>query len=336
MPSNNPGPPSVLAHIVKRAAIHFPRYAIGVQERLSVGIRASSISLAVNGGLALVKLMAGVFGNSYALIADAIESFGDIFSSIIVWGGVLVASRPADSDHPYGHGKAEPLAALAVALMLLGSAATIVVQSIHEIREPHHAPAAYTLVVLLAVVLIKEAMYRYEWRTGRRIESTAICVDAWHHRSDALTSAAAAIGITIALLGGEGYESADDWAALAACTIIGVNGFRFARTAVVELMDTAPTAPVGNGIRATALGVEGALNVEKLTMRKMGPQLYVDLHLEVEPAMPVYRAHQIGHDVKDAILKQHPVVADVLVHVEPSGMRPGNTIARVQESIERR
>lgn len=307
-----------------------------MQERLSVGTRASSISLAVNGGLALVKLVAGVAGNSYALIADAIESLGDIFSSIIVWGGLIIASRPADSDHPYGHGKAEPLAALAVALMLLGAAATIAAQAVQEIRVPHHAPAGYTLVVLLAIVAIKETMYRYESRTGRMIDSTAICVDAWHHRSDAITSAAAAIGIAIALIGGEGYESADDWAALAACTVIVFNGIRFARTAVVELMDTMPRVPVKEEIRATAMSVEGAMDVEKMVMRKMGPRLYVDLHLEVEPTLTVRRAHQIAHDVKDAILTQHPAVADVLVHIEPGGMRSSNVLARDQESIERK
>jgi len=289
-----------------------------VEDRLSIGTRASSISLAVNGGLALIKLVAGIAGNSYALIADAIESLGDIISSAIVWGGLVIASRPADRDHPYGHGKAEPLAALAVALMLLGAAATIALQAVGEIRTPHHAPASYTLIVLLAVVAIKETMFRYQSRTGRSIDSTAITVDAWHHRSDAITSAAAAVGIAIALIGGKGYESADDWAALAACVVIVTNGVRFARMAVMELMDTTPRALLIDEIRATALRVDGAMYVEKLLVRKMGPRLYVDLHLEVEPTLSVLKAHGIAHAVKDAILARHAEVADVLIHVEPA------------------
>ncbi len=289
-----------------------------MDERFSIGRRASSISLAVNGGLGLVKLVAGIAGHSYALIADAIESLGDVLSSLVVWSGLVIASRPADSDHPYGHGKAEPLAALAVSLMLLAAAGTIAVQSVHEIRQPHHAPAGYTLVVLLVVVIIKETMYRYESRVGRTIDSTAIRVDAWHHRSDALTSAAAAIGIAIALIGGAGYESADDWAALAACGVIAINGARFARTAVVELMDTTPRIPLMGAIEATAIRVDGALRVEKLLVRKMGSRLYLDLHLEVEPTLTVLAAHGIAHAVKDAVLSEHPEVADVLIHVEPA------------------
>lgn len=213
--------------------------------------------MGLNGGLALVKLVTGIVGHSYALIADAIESLGDIFSSAIVWGGLVIASRPADENHPYGHGKAEPLAALAVAVMLIGAAIVIATQAIHGTRVPQEAPAAYTLVVLLAVVVVKEAMCRYELRTAKRIGSTAITVDAWHHRSDALTSTAAAIGITIALVGGEGYESADNWAALAACLVIVINGLRFARIAVGELMDTTPDTALADEIQVIASGVEG-------------------------------------------------------------------------------
>ncbi|MGB2987553.1 MAG: cation diffusion facilitator family transporter [Phycisphaerae bacterium] len=293
------------------------RYAWCVDEFQSQGRRVSRISLGLNGGLALVKLVTGIVGHSYALIADAIESLGDIFSSAIVWGGLVIASRPADENHPYGHGKAEPLAALAVAVMLIGAAIVIATQAIHGTRVPQEAPAAYTLVVLLAVVVVKEAMCRYELRTAKRIGSTAITVDAWHHRSDALTSTAAAIGITIALVGGEGYESADDWAALAACLVIVINGLRFARIAVGELMDTTPDTALADEIQVIASGVEGARFVEKVLVRKAGPALYVDLHLEVDPALTVREAHGIAHAVKDAIKSRRAEVADVLVHVEP-------------------
>ncbi len=273
--------------------------------------------MALNGGLALIKLVTGIAGHSYALVADAVESLGDIFGSAIVWGGLVIASKPADEDHPYGHGKAEPLAALAVAVMLIGAAVGIAVQAVHGIRTSHQAPAAYTLVVLLIVIVIKEAMHRYESRTAKRIGSTAVFVDAWHHRSDALTSAAAAIGITIALVGGEGYAIADDWAALAACLIIVANGVRFARMAVGELMDTTPDTTLMETIQAAALETDGADYVEKVLVRKMGPKLYVDLHLEVDPALSVSRAHDIAHTVKSLILIRNPEVADVLVHIEP-------------------
>ena len=288
-----------------------------MNDRDAEGQRASRISLALNGGLALIKLVAGFAGNSYALIADAVESLGDIFSSLIVWGGLAIAAKPADRDHPYGHGKAEPLAALAVAFMLILAAVGIASQAIHEIRSPGDAPAPFTLLVLLGVILVKETMYHYEFRVARRTGSTAVHVDAWHHRSDALTSAAAAVGIAIALIGGEGYEAADDWAALIACAVIVFNGVRFARIAVRELMDTTPDTTLADAIQTATLTVDGARLVEKVLIRKMGPRVYVDLHLEVHPELSVRRAHRIGHDVKDRIMAQWPQVADVLVHVEP-------------------
>ena len=290
-------------------------------DRLAPGFRASVVGLGVNGGLAVVKLVVGIAGDSYALVADAIESLGDIFSSLIVWSGLSIAAKPADANHPYGHGKAEPLAALCVAGMLLAAAVTIAIQAIHEIRTPHHAPAAYTLVVLLGVVAIKEALFRYASRAGARIGSTAVSADAWHHRSDAITSAAAAIGIAVALLGGAGYEPADDWAALAACAVITFNAVSFIRVAVGELMDARPNLALAEALPATVLAVSGAKGVEKVLLRKMGPHVYVDLHLEVDPTLSVRDAHLIAHNVKDAIRGAWPQVADVLVHVEPAGHR---------------
>jgi cation diffusion facilitator family transporter len=282
-----------------------------------MGRRVSGISLAINGGLSVVKLVTGVVGNSYALIADAIESLGDVLSSVIVWSGFVIASKPPDENHPYGHGKAEPLAALAVSGMLVGAAGLIAYQAAQGIRQPHDLPAPYTLIVLLVVVVIKEVMYRYEWAVAKSIESTAIAADAWHHRSDAITSLAAGVGITIALFGGKGYEAADDWAALAGCTIILINGLRFARLSVKELMDTVPETALADAIEEIALRVDGAKLVEKVLIRKMGSAVYVDLHLEVDPTIPVLEAHDIAHRVKDAISAGQPAVADVLVHIEP-------------------
>ncbi|UCE60807.1 MAG: cation transporter [Phycisphaerales bacterium] len=293
-----------------------------MDDRFQQAQYVSKISLALNGGLALVKLVTGMVGQSYALIADAVESMGDIFSSAIVWGGVAIASRPADADHPYGHGKAEPLAALAVAGMLIAAAVGIALQAVHEINSPGPSPAPYTLMVLLVVIAIKEWMYRYESRIAREVGSTAVDVDAWHHRSDAFTSAAAAIGITVALIGGEGYSAADDWAALFACGIIAFNGSRFARSAIDELMDTAPHTSLVDGIRETAEGVEGARFVEKVVERKVGPNVYIDLHLQVDPEMSVRDAHKVAHAAKGAVMSRWTEVADVLVHVEPHDAAP--------------
>jgi len=286
-------------------------------EHLAEGHRASTVSLALNGALSVVKLTIGVVGNSFALIADAIESIGDVISSAIVLGGLTIAARPADATHPYGHGKAEPLAALAVAGLLVVAAGVIAYEAIQGIRTPHDPPAWYTLAVLLVVVVLKETMYRYESRAGHNIGSTAVMVDAWHHRSDALTSLAAGVGIAVALFGGRDYAAADEWGALAACTIIAYNGFRFSRIAVSELMDARPPEDVVSSIARTAEGVEGAWRVEKVLVRKMGPQLFVDLHLEVDPLATVQRGHEIAHRVKDAVMAQSRAIADVLVHIEP-------------------
>jgi len=275
------------------------------------------LSIAINAGLAIVKLVTGIVGNSYALVADGVESFADIFSSALVWGGLTIASKPADENHPYGHGKAEPLAALAVATMLILAALGITVQAIHEIRHPGQRPESYTLFVLIVVIAVKETMYRYHIKAAKRSGSVAVATDAWHHRSDALTSLAAAIGITIALVGKEGYETADDWAALVACIFVAANGVRFAKMAVRELMDSTPQSQLAEEISVVATTVSGARLVEKVLVRKMGPRLYVDLHLEVDPLMTVHNAHLIGHEVKDEIMRRWPEVSDVLVHIEP-------------------
>jgi cation diffusion facilitator family transporter len=193
------------------------------------GLMAAGIGMAVNVLLAIIKIVTGIVGNSYALIADGIESTTDIISSLIVWTGLKISSLPADEDHPYGHGKAEPMAGMVVALALLGAAIFIAIQSVREIITPHYAPAWFTLLVLALVIGTKEALYRFVFKVGKELTSTAVKGDAWHHRSDAITSAAVFIGISIALIGGKGYESADDWAALLACSIILFNGYRIFR-----------------------------------------------------------------------------------------------------------
>ncbi len=291
--------------------------ANGLAARTARGRRATVLALLASTLLAVVKVVAGVVGNSYALIADGIESVLDVFSSVVVWGGLRIAARPPDDNHPYGHGKAESMAAVVVSLGLLGAATGLAIESVREIRTPHHAPAPFTLLVLVAVIAIKETMYARLVRVGREVRSTAVESDAWHHRSDALTSAAAFVGISVALIGGRGYESADDWAALAACVVIAFNGLRLLRGAAREIMDEAAPADLERLIREIALAVDGVRALDKCLTRKSGPGWLVDLHVEVDGDLPVSRGHAIGHDVKDALLGSDLAILDVLVHVEP-------------------
>lgn len=290
--------------------------------RVQRSVRASVLGLVVNALLASVKLTAGLLGNSYALVADAIESFADIASSLIVWRGAVVAARPADDDHPYGHGRAETLAAGLVALMLIGAAVFIAAQSIREVFTPHHAPAPFTLFVLLGVVLVKETLFRWVSRVGAEIESGAVTADAWHHRSDAITSAAAALGISVALIGGESYKSADDIAAIFAAVIIGWNGYRLLRPALGELMEEAPDGDVVAVARATACEVDGVRGVEKCLARKMGYFFVLEMHVEVDPKMSVAVSHEVAHQVKDAIQARLARVHEVVVHIEPHRPEP--------------
>jgi len=266
-----------------------------------------------------VKAIAGVAGNSYALIADAIESTFDVISSLIVLGGLKIATTPRDANHPYGHGKAEPLAALVVAIALLTAAVAIAIESVREIVTPHHAPAPFTLLVLVLVVLTKESLFRFVFRVGVAAQSTAVKTDAWHHRSDAMTSAAAFIGISVALIGGQGYESADDWAALAAAGVICYNAFRLVVPALNEVMDAAPPPDVAEHVRAVAAQVGGVTSLDKCFVRKMGLDYYVDLHVVVDGSITVWEGHEIAHRVKNAIRASNPKIMDVLVHIEPIG-----------------
>ena len=285
--------------------------------RLQRSLRATFIGLAVNILLSAIKLVAGIVGHSHALVADACESLTDIFSSIIVWRGVVVAAAPADEDHPYGHGKAEPLAAAVVSGILLFVAGWIAIEAIHNIGQPRSVPNFFTLLVLFGVIVIKEGLFRFVSREADSVENAAVRADAWHHRSDAITSVAAAIGISTALIGGEKFAWADDAAAIAAAGVIAWNGWRLLRSTWGDLMDTGPAREIKNEIRRLAEAIPGVAGVEKCFVRKMGYQLYVDMHVEVDPQMTVLRSHEIAHAVKDKIREAMPAVNDVLVHIEP-------------------
>jgi len=280
-------------------------------------IRWAQAGLLINAVLVLVKLFAGIVGHANALVADAVESSADIFSSMIVWMGLSIAARPADEDHPYGHGKAEPLAAAVVSLMLLGAAVGISVLAIREIRTPHHLPAPFTLFVAAGVIIVKEILYRRVSRVGRDVGSTVVTADAWHHRADAISSLAAFVGISIALIGGRGWEAADDWAALVAALLVAVNGVRTLRPAISGLMDEAPDRSVKERVMEAACSVEGVRNVENLKVRRSGLGFYADVHVQADPSISLEDAHEIAAKVKYAILGAIPSVVGVLVHMEP-------------------
>jgi cation diffusion facilitator family transporter len=286
--------------------------------RLRRSLRATFTGLAVNAVLTGAKFAAGLAGHSHALVADAVESLADIVSSMVVWRALVVAAAPADEDHPYGHGKAEPLAAAVVSTMLLLAAGWIVLAAVRSISQPHPAPAPFTLLVLGAVIAIKEGLFRFVRREAASVQSSAVRTDAWHHRSDAITSLAAAIGISVALIGGKGYEAADDVAAIVAAGVIAWNGWRLLRPSLDELMDTAPNPEVVSQIRRIAEAAPGVARVEKCLVRKVGFDCFVDMHVEVDPQMTVQRSHEIAHDVKNKIRGQIPAVRDVLVHIEPA------------------
>lgn len=284
--------------------------------------RTIFFSIAANACLAIIKGLAGFFGGSYALIADSIESTTDIFSSLLVLFGIKYANRPADKNHPYGHGRAEPLITFLVVGFLITSATIIAYESFIHLQTPHDLPKPWTLFVLGTIIIWKEISYRIVISKSREIKSSSLRADAWHHRSDAITSIAAFIGISIAILGGKGYESADDWAALFASAFILYNSYRIFRPALGEIMDEHTYDDLVDEIRNVALTVDGILDTEKCFIRKTGMKYHVDLHAIVAGDITVTEGHSIAHKLKDTLCEKIPQLGNVLIHVEPSRVNP--------------
>jgi cation diffusion facilitator family transporter len=283
----------------------------------SRGQRLAIAGLLATIGLATTKLIAGILGHSYALIADAMESMVDIVGSVVIWGGLHIASKPADEDHPYGHGRAETVAAMIVAFLVGSAGLAIGIKAVHQVLEPGPAPARFTLWVLIAVIVVKVAMFRFVRAAARETRSGAMHADAWHHASDAVTSVAALFGISAAIMGGPGYAWADGAAALVAACVIVLNGVLLVRAPLRDLMDTSPPDIVERALR-TAAGVGGVANVQKVVARKSGVQYWLDMHVRVDPDMTVRDSHALAHRVKDEVRAVMPDVADVLVHIEPA------------------
>ncbi|RTY81431.1 cation transporter [Flavobacterium sp. GSP27] len=281
-------------------------------------IKATYFSIIGNTCLAIIKGLAGFFGNSYALIADAIESTTDIFASFLVLFGIKYSNRPADKNHPYGHGRAEPLITFLVVGFLITSATIIAYESIVNIGTPHQLPKPWTLLVLAAIIIWKEYSFRLVMKRSIQTNSSSLRADAWHHRSDAITSVAAFVGISIALILGDGYESADDWAALFASGFILYNSYLIFRPALGEIMDEHLYDDLIAQIRMVSIQVDGIIDTEKCFIRKAGMQYHVDLHATVDSNITVKEGHDLAHKLKDTLLEEIPELGQVLIHVEPN------------------
>ncbi|MFV8322458.1 MULTISPECIES: cation diffusion facilitator family transporter [unclassified Flavobacterium] len=281
-------------------------------------IKATYFSIIGNTSLAIIKGLAGFFGNSYALIADAIESTTDIFASFLVLFGIKYSNKPADKNHPYGHGRAEPLITFLVVGFLITSATIIAYESIINIGTPHQLPKPWTLIVLGAIIIWKEYSFRVVMKRSIQTNSSSLRADAWHHRSDAITSVAAFLGISIALILGNGYESADDWAALFASGFILYNSYQIFRPALGEIMDEHLYDDLIEQIRIVSLQVDGIIDTEKCFIRKAGMQYHVDLHAIVDSNITVKEGHDLAHKLKDTLREEIPELGHVLIHVEPN------------------
>jgi cation diffusion facilitator family transporter len=293
-----------------------------LQSRASAGRNVVAAGVLLNLFLSLGKIAGGVFGRSNALIADGVESMLDLFSSLLIWGALKYAAKPPDRDHPYGHGKAESLASMIGAFVLAAAGAFIAHASIVQLvavahGHPSHRPSPFTLLILIGVILIKETLYQVMARRARRIGSNALLADAWHHRSDAITSIAAFIGISISLIGGSGYESADDWAALFACVVIFYSAYNMLRLSLGDMMDARVSDEAEAMILTEACAVPGVLSAEKCRVRKSGLAYLADLHIRVGGEITVREGHGISHAVKDRLMASELPLEDVTVHLEP-------------------
>jgi cation diffusion facilitator family transporter len=285
---------------------------------------AALVGVAINLSLGVVKLAGGILGGSFALISDAVNSIGDVVTSLVVLFALYFAQRPADDEHPYGHTRAEAIAATNVALLVILSAIGIGWEAFRRIGQSHEVPPHWTLWIAGGSALVKEWLYRYKVNVAKQTGSSALIANAWDHRSDALCSLAVLAGLMAVRFGGPHMLWADEGAALVVVAAIVWTGIQLFRTSANELMDSQADQEVLSAVRETARGVPGVMGVEKLRLRKSGLEYLADLHLEVTPEMTVDAGHRIGHLVKDRLLEQFPKLRDVLVHLEPFGHHAEN------------
>jgi cation diffusion facilitator family transporter len=294
-----------------------PAHHAATVDRARTGARLVVGGMALNAVLAVTKISGGLLGHAYALVADGAESMSDIAISILVWAGFQWAARPPDKDHPYGHGKAEAVAGLFTATVVLAAGIGIGWHAVAEIRDPQAVPQWWTLAILAGVVAAKVLFSKRLGEVGRDTDSTALGAESWHHLSDAMTSGAAFIGISIAVIGGPAYAAADGWAALVASCFIAYNGIKIFRRALNEVMDIAVPAQMEDDVRSLAMGVAGVASLHRCRVRKSGLSYLVDIQIRVDGNLSVRKGHEIAHAVKDSLLASRLRVSDVTVHVEP-------------------
>jgi len=280
--------------------------------------RAAFLGIAVSLGLGFVKLAGGVFGHSVALMSDAVHSFGDALTSAAVLGALLWSQRPADTEHPYGHTRAEAVAASNVALLLIISAFGVAWEALRTLDEPSPVPKPYTLAIAAGSIFLKEALYRYQSRVARLTGSTAMLATAWDHRLDAVGSLLVLAGLALATWGGPAWHAADHWAAVGVALVILWAGGTLFWASLQELMDRQADPEILAVVRREALAVPGVVGIEKLLVRKTGLEYLVDIHVEVNSEISVREGHAIAHAVKDRLVQKMVTVKDVLVHIEPA------------------
>lgn len=275
------------------------------------------ISIASSLILAVIKGISGNMGHSDALIADALESSSDVIASLLVLFGMYYSHKPADEDHPYGHGKAEALSTFGVVGFLLISATLIAYNGIQNLFIDQQQPATFTIYILLGIIVWKELSFRYVVNKGKKTNSLSLQADAWHHRADAISSLIALFGIGISIIFGAEYSKADDWAAIVSALFIVYNAYTIFRPALGEILDEHTHHDLIEKIRNMQNEVDGVIAIEKCLVRKTGMYYFVDIHLEVDGNISVEKGHKIGHDFKNHIMNKIPEINDVLVHIEP-------------------
>jgi cation diffusion facilitator family transporter len=285
---------------------------------MQIGQRVAIAGMLVSGALAVIKITAGLAGHSTAVVADGFESAGDVLASGFVLFGLTIAARPADADHPYGHGRFETLTGLLIGLVLIGGGALISYSSISRIGQPHEPVATFVVGPLLLSLLAKTILATVKFRYGRRLASASLTADAWNDAMDTLSAVAALTAVMLTLSDPARFGEADRYGGCVVGMIVVFAGLGVSRETTIQQMDTMPGEDMIAEIRAAARSVDGVRGVEKCYARKTGLKYHVDLHLEVDPEMTVRRSHGLGHDVRERIMERVPWVADVLVHVEPA------------------
>jgi cation diffusion facilitator family transporter len=311
---------------LKNDTFDLPEAAVGmrvkrtsdtVQAMYRTASRTAAAGLAINLALGAVKLVGGIVGQSFALLSDAVNSIGDALGSAIVLFALRVAQKPPDLDHPYGHTRAEAVAGLSLAWLIAFSAVIVGWEAITHLADQHSLPAAWTLWIAAANVVIKEALYRVNKSIGDRLGSQSLVANAWDHRSDALCSLAVVIGVAAVRWGGPRFMWADEIAALVVVAAILWSAYRLLRNNAAELMDQQTDDATVDAIRRAALSVPGVRGVEKLLVRRSGMECFADIHIEVDPQVTVEQGHAIGHVVKAKLVREFTALRDVLVHLEP-------------------